>query len=100
MGVILLQLDYAILFGVYMTGEEEKKEEYYKGKEIKGKLDKNKEYYKGEEVKGEKQRLIYSKEAFVCSSGSFKRKKMGYRRPVVNRVKSLDFIWIYWNADY
>lgn|GEM_PF-511943 len=31
-----------------------KKEEYYKGKEIKGKLDKNKEYYKGEEVKGEK----------------------------------------------
>jgi hypothetical protein len=25
-------LDYAILFGVYMTGKEEKKEEYYKGK--------------------------------------------------------------------
>ncbi len=35
--------------------EEEKKEEYYKGKEVKGKLEKKKEYYcKGEEVKGEK----------------------------------------------
>jgi len=47
-------LDQAILFGVYMNGKEEKKEEHYKGKEIKGKLDKKKEYYKGEEVKGEK----------------------------------------------
>jgi hypothetical protein len=37
-------LDYAILFGVNMTGKEERKEEYYKGKEIKGKLDKKKEY--------------------------------------------------------
>ncbi len=35
--------------------EEEKKEEYYKGKEVKGKMEKKKEYYyKGEEVKGEK----------------------------------------------
>jgi len=33
----------------------EKKEEYYKGKEVKGKLEKKKEeYYKGKEVKGEK----------------------------------------------
>ena len=47
-------MDYAILFGVYMTEKEEKKEEYYKGNEIKGKQDKKKEYYKGEEVKGEK----------------------------------------------
>ena len=77
MGVILLQLDYAILFGVYMTGEEEKKEEYYKGKEIKGKLDKNKEYYKGEEVKGEKQRLIYSKEALCLFFRFFQTKENG-----------------------
>jgi hypothetical protein len=35
--------------------EEKKKEEYYKGKEVKGKMEKKKEYYyKGEEVKGEK----------------------------------------------
>jgi len=35
--------------------EEEQKEEYYKGKEVKGKMEKKKEYYyKGEEVKGEK----------------------------------------------
>ncbi|MGZ7166515.1 MAG: hypothetical protein ACXVIL_10505 [Halobacteriota archaeon] len=47
-------MDHTILFGVYMTGKEEKKEEYYKGKEIKGKLDKNKENSKGEEAKGEK----------------------------------------------
>jgi hypothetical protein len=34
---------------------EEKKAEYYKGKEVKGKLEKKKEeYYKGKEVKGEK----------------------------------------------
>jgi hypothetical protein len=34
---------------------EEKKEEYYKGKEAKGKLEEKKEdYYKGKEVKGEK----------------------------------------------
>jgi hypothetical protein len=34
---------------------EEKKEEYYKSKEVKGKLEKKKEeYYKGKEVKGEK----------------------------------------------
>jgi hypothetical protein len=53
-GVILLWLDHQILFRVCMNGQEEKREEYYKGKEIKGKLDKKKEYYKGEEVKGEK----------------------------------------------
>jgi hypothetical protein len=41
-------------FGICMNGKEEKKEEYYKGKEIKGKLNKKKEYYEGEEVKGEK----------------------------------------------
>ncbi len=41
--------------GVCMTtGEEKKKEEYYKGKEVKGTLEKKKEYYKGKEVKGEK----------------------------------------------
>jgi hypothetical protein len=28
-------LDHAILFGVYMTGKEEKKEGYYKGKKSK-----------------------------------------------------------------
>jgi hypothetical protein len=37
-----------------MNGKKEKKEEYYKGKEVKGTLEKKKEYYKGEEVKGEK----------------------------------------------
>ena len=35
--------------------EEKKKEEYYKGEEVKGKMEKKKEYYyKWEEVKGEK----------------------------------------------
>jgi len=35
--------------------EEKKKEEYYKGKEMKGKTEKKEEYYyKGEVVKGEK----------------------------------------------
>lgn len=43
-----------ILLGVRMNGKEEKKEEYYKGKEVKGKTEKKKEYYKGEEAKGEK----------------------------------------------
>ena len=38
-----------------MDAKEEKKEGYYKGKEVKGKLEKKKEeYYMGEEVKGEK----------------------------------------------
>ena len=37
-----------------MNGKEEKKEEYYKGKEVKCKTEKKKEYYKGEEFKGEK----------------------------------------------
>jgi hypothetical protein len=38
-----------------MDTKDEKKEEYYKGKEVKGTLDKKKEeYYKGKEVKGEK----------------------------------------------
>ena len=38
-----------------MDAKEEKKEEHYKGKEVKGKLEKKKEeYYMGEEVKGEK----------------------------------------------
>ncbi len=36
------------------TAEQKKKEEYYKGKEVKGTLEKKKEYYKGKEVKGEK----------------------------------------------
>ena len=31
-----------------MNGKEEKKEEYYKSKEVKGKTEKKKEYYKGE----------------------------------------------------
>jgi hypothetical protein len=47
-------LDRAILFGARMNVKEEKKEEYYKGREIKGKLEKKKEYYQSEEVKGEK----------------------------------------------
>jgi hypothetical protein len=38
--------------------EQKKKEEYYKGKEVKGEKEgeekKKKEYYKGKEVKGEK----------------------------------------------
>jgi hypothetical protein len=34
--------------------KKKKEEEYYKGKEIKGKLDKKKEHYKGEEAKSEK----------------------------------------------
>jgi hypothetical protein len=34
--------------------EEKKKEEYYKGKKVKGTLEKKEEYYKGKEVKGEK----------------------------------------------
>lgn len=37
--------------------EEKKKEEYYKGKEVRGTLEKKKEYYKGKEVKGEKKSL-------------------------------------------
>jgi hypothetical protein len=38
-----------------MDAKKEKKEEYYKGKEVKGTLDKKKEeHYKGKEVKGEK----------------------------------------------
>ncbi len=41
--------------GCPMDAKEEKKEEYYKGKEVKGKLEKKKEeYYEGKEVKGEK----------------------------------------------
>jgi hypothetical protein len=38
-----------------MDAKDEKKEEYYKGKEVKGKLEKKKEeHYKGKEVKGVK----------------------------------------------
>jgi hypothetical protein len=37
-----------------MNSKEEKKEEYCKGKEVKGKTEKKEEYYKGEEVKGGK----------------------------------------------
>ncbi len=37
-----------------MDAKEEKKEEYYKGKEVKGKAEKKEEYYKGKVVKGEK----------------------------------------------
>jgi hypothetical protein len=41
--------------GCTMDAKEEKKEEHYKGKEVKCKLEKKKEeYYMGEEVKGEK----------------------------------------------
>ena len=39
---------------VRMNSKEEKKEEYYKGKEVKGKTEKKEGYYKGEEVKGGK----------------------------------------------
>ncbi len=54
MDVIFLSLKNVSLLGAPMNGKEEKKEEYYKGKEVKGKTEKKKEYYKGEEVKGEK----------------------------------------------
>jgi hypothetical protein len=37
-----------------MNSKEEKKEEYYKGKEVKGKTENKEEYYKREEVKGGK----------------------------------------------
>jgi hypothetical protein len=38
-----------------MDAKEAKKEEYYKGKEVKGKAEKKKEeYFKGKEFKGEK----------------------------------------------
>jgi hypothetical protein len=37
-----------------MDAKEEKKEEYYKGREVKGKAEKKEEYYKGKVVKGEK----------------------------------------------
>jgi len=38
-----------------MDAKDEKKEEYYKGKEVTGALEKKKEeYYKGKEIKGEK----------------------------------------------
>jgi hypothetical protein len=37
-----------------MDAKEEKKEEYYKGKEVKGNLEKKEGYYKGKESKGEK----------------------------------------------
>jgi hypothetical protein len=38
-----------------MDAKDEKKEEYHKGKEVKGTLEKKKEeYYKGKAVKGEK----------------------------------------------
>jgi hypothetical protein len=38
-----------------MDAKDEKKDEYYKGKEVKGTLEKKKkEYYKGTVVKGEK----------------------------------------------
>jgi hypothetical protein len=39
---------------VSKDAKEEKKEEYYKGKEVKGTLEKKEEYYKGKEVKGRK----------------------------------------------
>jgi len=38
-----------------VDAKDEKKEEYYKGKAVRGKLEKKKEeYYTGKEVKGEK----------------------------------------------
>jgi hypothetical protein len=37
-----------------MNSKEEKKEGYYKGKEVKGKTENKEEYYKREEVKGGK----------------------------------------------
>jgi hypothetical protein len=37
-----------------MHAKEEKKEEYYKGQEVKGKLGKKEEYCMGTESKGEK----------------------------------------------
>jgi len=54
MDVIFLYLKNVTLLGARMNSKEEKKEEYYKGKEVKGKTEKKKEYYKGEEAKGEK----------------------------------------------
>ena len=47
-GVIFLYLKKVIFLGARMNGKEEKKEEYYKSKEVKGKTEKKKEYYKGE----------------------------------------------------
>lgn len=38
----------------FTDAKEAKKEEYYKGKEVKGKAAKREEYYKGKTVKGEK----------------------------------------------
>jgi hypothetical protein len=40
--------------GFQMGAKEEKKEEYYKAREVKGKAEKKEEYYKGKVVKGEK----------------------------------------------
>jgi hypothetical protein len=37
-----------------MDAKEKKKEEYYKGKEVKAEAEKKEEYYKGKKVKGEK----------------------------------------------
>ncbi|MGZ4890718.1 MAG: hypothetical protein ACXV2B_00435 [Halobacteriota archaeon] len=43
-----------ILLGARTNGKEEKKEEYYKGKQVKDKTEKKKEYHKGEELKRER----------------------------------------------
>jgi hypothetical protein len=39
---------------IHVDAKEEKKEEYYKGKEVKGAKEKKKEEYRSKEVKGEK----------------------------------------------
>ena len=52
LGATFLFVRTVLRMGISM--EEKKKEEYYKGKEVKGTLEKKKEYYKGKEVKGEK----------------------------------------------
>lgn len=52
--VSFLSLKNVILLGARTNGKEEKKEEYYKGKQVKDKTEKKKEYYKGEELKRSK----------------------------------------------
>jgi hypothetical protein len=53
-GAFFLYLKNVSLLGVRMNSKEEKKEDYYKSKEVKGKTEKKEEDYKGEEVKGGK----------------------------------------------
>ncbi|MGZ4924521.1 MAG: hypothetical protein ACXV5H_11320 [Halobacteriota archaeon] len=52
--VSFLSLKNVLLLSARTNGKEEKKEEYYKGKQVKDKTEKKKEYYKGEELKRSK----------------------------------------------